>query len=226
MYKYPKTIDNLIQCYKKLPTIGEKTAIRLALATIDLEEDVINIFSKALVDSKSKIKKCIKCNNFTEDDLCDICKDYSRDSSLLCVVDDSKSIVQFERSGAFLGFYYVLNGLISSDNNYDPEALKIEKLLDIINERNVKEVIIAVKPSIEGETTSLYISKILEKKDLKVSRIALGIPLGADMDYVDSLTLELALENRKEINNNQFINKLYFSYYLLVIMCLRNYLLF
>lgn len=202
MYKYPKTIDSLIQCYKKLPTIGEKTAIRLALATIDLDEDVINIFSKALIDSKSKIKKCIKCNNYTEEDLCDICCDESRDSSLLCVVDDPKSIVQFERSGVFSGFYYVLNGLISSDNNYDPESLKIENLISIIDINKVKEVIIAVKPSIEGETTSLYISKLLENKDLKVTRIALGIPLGADMDYVDSLTLELALENRKEINNN------------------------
>ena len=202
MYKYPKTIDNLIQCYKKLPTIGEKTAVRLALATLELDEDVINIFSKSLLDCKSKIKRCIKCNNFTEDDLCDICKDEFRDSSLLCVVDDPKSIVHFERSGAFSGFYYVLNGLISSDNNYDPEALKIENLFSLIDENKVTEVIIAVKPSIEGETTSLYISKILEKKDLIVTRIALGIPLGADMDYVDSLTLELALENRKKINNN------------------------
>ena len=202
MYKYPKTIDNLIQCYKKLPTIGEKTAIRLALATLDLDSDIIDVFSRSLLDSKSKIKKCIKCNNLTEEDLCDICKDDSRDKSILCLVDDPKSIVQFERSGAFSGFYYVLNGLISSDNNYDPEALKIENLINLIDENNVKEVIIAVKPSIEGETTSLYISKILEKKDVMVTRIALGIPLGADMDYVDSLTLELALENRKEINNN------------------------
>lgn len=202
MYKYPKTIDNLIQCYKKLPTIGEKTAIRLALATLELDQDVIDIFSKSLLDSKTKVKRCVKCSNFTEDDLCDICKDTSRDKNLLCVVDDPKSIVQFERSGAFSGFYYVLNGLISSDNNYDPEALKIENLINIIDEYQAKEVIIAVKPSIEGETTSLYISKILEKKDVVVTRIALGIPIGADMDYVDSLTLELAIENRKEINNN------------------------
>ena len=202
MYKYPKTIDNLIQCYKKLPTIGEKTAIRLAIATLELDEDVIDIFSKSLLDSKTKIKRCVKCSNFTEDDLCDICKDTSRDKNLLCVVDDPKSIVQFERSGAFSGFYYVLNGLISSDNNYDPETLKIENLINIIDEYQAKEVIIAVKPSIEGETTSLYISKILEKKDVVVTRIALGIPIGADMDYVDSLTLELAIENRKEINNN------------------------
>ena len=202
MYKYPKTIDSLIQCYKKLPTIGEKTAIRLALATLELDEDVIDIFAKSLVDSKKKVKRCIKCHNYTEDELCDICKDETRDHSLLCVVDDSKSIIHFEKSEAFSGVYYVLNDLISSDNNYDPEALKIENLINNIEENNVKEVILAVKPSVEGETTSLYISKLLEKKDVKVSRIALGIPLGADMDYVDSLTLELALENRKEINNN------------------------
>lgn len=202
MYRYPKTIDNLIQCYKKLPTIGEKTAIRLALATIELDEDIISIFSKSIIDSKNKVKKCLRCNNLTEDDLCDICKDDSRDRSILCVVDDSKSIIQIERSGAFCGVYYVLNGLISSDNNYDPDALKIENLIRLIDEFDIKEIIFAVKPSIEGETTSLYISKILEKKNVIVSRIALGIPLGADMDYVDSLTLELALENRKEINNN------------------------
>ena len=202
MYKYPKTIDNLIQCFKKLPTIGEKTAIRLALATLELDDEVIDIFSNSLIDSKTKIKRCIKCNNLTEDDLCDICKDDLRDKSLICIVDDPKSIVIFERSGAFSGFYYVLNGLISSDNNYDPDVIKINNLISMIDENGVKEVIIAVKPSIEGETTALYISKILEKKDLKVSRIALGIPMGADMDYVDALTLELALENRKEINNN------------------------
>ena len=202
MYKYPKTIDNLIQCYKKLPTIGEKSAVRLALATIDLDNDVIEVFSKSLIDCKSKIKRCCRCNNLTEDDLCDICKDDTRMKNILCVVDDPKSIVHFERSGAFSGFYYVLNGLISSDNNYDPEALKIENLFSLIDENKVTEVIIAVKPSIEGETTALYISKLLENKDVIVSRIALGIPLGADMDYVDSLTLELALENRKEINNN------------------------
>lgn len=202
MYKYPKTIDSLIQCYKKLPTIGEKTAIRLALATLELDEDVIDIFASSLIDSKKKVKRCIKCHNYTEDELCDICKDENRDHSLLCVVDDSKSIIHFEKSEAFSGVYYVLNDLISSDNNYDPEALKIENLISNIEENNVKEVILAVKPSVEGETTSLYISKLLEKKDVKVTRIALGIPLGADMDYVDSLTLELALENRKEINNN------------------------
>lgn len=202
MYRYPKTIDNLIQCYKKLPTIGEKTAIRLALATLDLDEEVIDVFSQSLSDTKTKIKRCFKCHNYTEDDICDICKDETRDHGVLCVVDDVKSIAQFEKSGAYTGVYYVLDSLISSDNNYDPEAIKIENLISVIDNNDVKEIILAVKPSVEGETTSLYISKFLENKNVKVTRIALGIPLGADMDYVDSLTLELALENRKEINNN------------------------
>ena len=201
MYKYPETIDNLIQCYKKLPTIGEKTAIRLALATINLDEEVIDIFSKSILESKTKIKKCIKCNSITEHELCDICNDDMRDKRLLCIVDDVKSIIQIERSGSYLGFYYVLNGLISAENNYDPEIINVSKIIDLIEERKIEEIIVAVKPTIEGETTSLYISKILEKKDLIVTRIALGIPIGADMDYVDSLTLELAMENRKVINN-------------------------
>lgn len=201
MYKYPETIDNLIRCYKKLPTIGEKTAIRLALATINLDEEVIDIFSKSILESKTKIKKCIKCNSITEHELCDICKDDMRDKRLLCIVDDVKSIIQIERSGSYLGFYYVLNGLISAENNYDPEIINVSKINDLIEERKIEEIIVAVKPTIEGETTSLYISKILEKKDLIVTRIALGIPIGADMDYVDSLTLELAMENRKVINN-------------------------
>lgn len=201
MYKYPNTINNLIQCYRKLPTIGEKTAIRLALATIDLNDDVINIFSQSLLDSKQKIKRCKKCNNLTENEFCEICNDINRDKNVLCVVDDPKSIIQIEKSDSFNGQYYVLNGLISAENNYDPETLNLNKMIAYIDEINAKEVIIAVKPSVEGETTSLYISKLLEKKDVIVTRIALGIPIGADMDYVDSLTLELALENRKEICN-------------------------
>lgn len=202
MYKYPNTINNLIQCYKKLPTIGEKTAIRLALATIDLNDEIINIFSQSLLDSKKKIKRCKNCNNLTEEEFCEICNDVNRDKKILCVVDDPKSIIQIEKSDSFNGQYYVLNGLISAENNYDPEMLNLSKMINYIDEINVKEVIIAVKPSVEGETTSLYISKLLEKKDVIVTRIALGIPIGADMDYVDSLTLELALENRKEICNN------------------------
>lgn len=203
MYKYPSTVDNLIKCYKKLPTIGEKTAIRLALASLELDDDVIEVFSTSLLEAKTKIKKCSRCNNITEDEFCDICKDKNRDNKVLCVVDDSKSIVQFEKSESYNGCYYVLNGLISLENNYNPENLNIDKMINIIKQEGVSEIIIAVKPSIEGETTALYISKLLENENVKVTRIALGIPIGADMDYVDSLTLELAMENRKEIINEK-----------------------
>jgi len=203
MYKFPKTIDNLISCYKKLPTIGEKTAIRLALATLDLDEEIVEIFSKSIIESKKKIRRCERCNNITEDILCDICNDDSRDPKILCVVDDPKSIIQIEKSDSYNGLYFVLNGLISMENNYDPDSLNISKMIELIKNERIIEVIIAVKPSVEGETTSLYISKLLENDSVKVSRIALGIPLGADMEYVDSLTLELALENRKEILNEK-----------------------
>ena len=137
-----------------------------------------------------------------EDELCDICKSDSRNKELLCVVEDPKSIILFERIGTFDGYYHVINGLISPLDGINPEDLEIDKLIDRIKNNNIKEVVLAVKPSIEGETTSLYISKKLQDTDVIVSKIAHGVPLGTDIDYVDSLTLELALENRKQIKDN------------------------
>ena len=197
--KYPLTIQNLIECYKKLPGIGEKTAERYALATLELDEDVINLFSTSLLDTKKKIKKCSICNNLTESDICDICKNDDRDKKLLCVVEDPKSIVLFEKIGSYNGLYHVIKGLISPLDGINPEDIELDKLIDRIKNNDIKEVVIAVKPSIEGETTSLYISKLLKDTDVIVSKIAHGVPLGTDIDYVDSLTLELALENRKQI---------------------------
>ena len=197
--KYPLTIQNLIECYKKLPGIGEKTAERYALATLELDEDVINLFSTSLLDTKKKIKKCSICNNLTESDICDICKNDDRDRNLLCVVEDPKSIVLFEKIGSYNGLYHVIKGLISPLDGINPEDIELDKLIDRIKNNDIKEVVIAVKPSIEGETTSLYISKLLKDTDVIVSKIAHGVPLGTDIDYVDSLTLELALENRKQI---------------------------
>ena len=197
--KYPLTLQNLIECYKKLPGIGEKTAERYALATLELNEDVIQLFSKSILDTKTKIRKCKICNNLSEDELCDICKNEDRDKKILCVVEDPKSIILFEKIGTYNGLYHVINGLISPLDGVNPEDVDIDKLINRIVENDIKEVIIAVKPSIEGETTSLYISKLLKDKDVIVSKIAHGVPLGTDIDYVDSLTLELALENRKQI---------------------------
>ena len=195
--KYPQTIQNLIECLKKIPGVGEKTAERYALSILNLDEDVIELFSKTIIDTKTKIKKCIKCNNLTENELCDICLNKNRDSNILCVVEEPKSIILFEKLGTFNGYYHVINGLISPLEGINPEDLDLQKLIDRIKTENIKEVIIAVKPSIEGETTSLYISKMLKDFDVIVTKIAHGVPLGTDIDYVDSLTLELALENRK-----------------------------
>ena len=198
--KYPSTILNLIECFKKIPGIGEKTAERYALAILDLDESIIDKFSSTLLDTKTKIRRCNICNNLSEDDLCDICKNDSRDKNVLCVVEDPKSVIMFEKIGTFNGYYHVINGLISPLDGINPEDLNLDLLIKRIKDNNIKEVIIAVKPSIEGETTALYISKLLKDTDVVVSKIAHGVPIGTEIDYVDSLTLELALENRKKID--------------------------
>lgn len=198
---YPETINNLIECCKKLPGIGEKSAERMALCCLEMDDELIELFADSLTSLKKKIKRCKKCNHLTENELCNICSNNSRDENIICVVEDTKNVIQFERIGSYHGLYHVLDGLISPLDNVNPEDLNIKSLIDRIENENIKEIIIAVKPSIEGETTSLYISKLLQDKNVIVSKIAYGVPLGADMDYVDSLTLELALEERKNINN-------------------------
>ena len=197
---YPKTILNLIECFKKFPGIGEKTAERLALSSINMDDDIINLFSKSLKDGKTKIKKCSRCGSLTEDDLCQICKDENRDRKTLCVVEECKNVILFEKIGTFRGIYHVLGGLISPLDGINPEDIHIDKLIKRIKDENIKEVILAIKPSVEGETTTLYIRKMLEGTDVKISKIAHGIPMGADIDYIDPLTIEMAIEDRTTIS--------------------------
>ena len=199
--KYPSTIQNLIECFKRLPGIGEKTAERLALSVLDIDEDTIKLFSSSLKDSKTKIKRCKKCNNLSEDELCEICKNKSRNKELLCVVEEPKNVVLLEKLNIFDGYYHVLDGLISPIDGINPEDINLTSLIERVKNEKIKEIILALKPSVEGETTSLYISKVLEGTDVKITKIAHGIPLGAEIDYVDSLTLEMALENRMDITN-------------------------
>ena len=192
--KYPTTILNLIECLKKFPGIGEKTAERLALSLLDMEDDVLDLFSNSLKDIKTKIKRCSICNNLSEEDKCEICKNKDRNSKTICVVEEPKNVILFENLNIFDGYYHVLDGLISPIDGINPEDINIASLIDRVKKDKVTELILALKPSVEGETTSLYISKLLEKTDVKITKIAYGIPMGAEMDYVDSLTLELALE--------------------------------
>jgi recombination protein RecR len=198
--KYPTTINNLIECFKKLPGIGEKSAERMALSTLNMDEEILTLFSESLLNIKTKIKRCKECNNLSEEDLCEICKSSNRNRKIICVVEDPKNVILFEKVGTYHGLYHVLDGLISPLENVNPEDINIDKLIERIKNNDIEEVILAVKPSIQGETTSLYISKLLEKTNVKVSKIAHGIPLGVEMEYIDALTLELALEDRTSIS--------------------------
>lgn len=198
--KYPTTLNNLIECCKKFPGVGEKTAERMALSTLQMDDEILNLFSISLNEVKQKITHCKKCNNLSEGDLCEICKMKNRDESTICIVEEPKDIIVFEKMGSYKGLYHVLGGLISPLDGINPDDLNISTLMDRIEKEQIKEIIIAVKPSIEGETTSLYISKLLENKKIKITKIAHGIPIGVDMEYLDNLTLELAIENRTEVS--------------------------
>ncbi|MBE6157709.1 MAG: recombination protein RecR [Firmicutes bacterium] len=196
---YPDSIQSLIESFKCLPGIGEKTAERLAFAILDLEDEQIELFSQTLGEVKNNIHLCSKCNTLTENDLCFICSDNSRNDDILCVVEDTKNVFLFEKLGVFTGKYHVLQGLISPLDGINPEDIGLDKLIDRIKNEKFKEIILAFKPSIEGETTALYINKILDGMGITITRLASGVPIGADMEYVDSLTLERALNDRKKI---------------------------
>lgn len=196
---YPNCIRNLIDCLKNLPGIGEKSAERLAYSIINFEKETIDDFATALIDIKN-IKRCPVCNNITDLDICNICSDSSRSYDTIFVVEKPKDVVLFEKMGNYKGKYHVLGGLISPLEGINPEDIKISELVNRVKENNVSEVIIVLKPSIEGETTMQYINKILSKYDVKVSKIPIGIPMGTDIEYIDSMTLEMAFEDRKDIS--------------------------
>lgn len=197
---YPDSLKSLIETFKYLPGIGEKTAERFAFSILDLDDDQVDLFCNNLISVKKNIHKCNVCNLLTENDVCYICADDYRDQNTLCIVEDAKSAFLFEKLGMFKGKYHILDGLISPLDGINPEDIGLDKLLDRIYKDKYSELIFAFKPSIEGETTALYIKKILDDMDIKITRLASGVPIGADMEYVDSLTLERALNDRKEIS--------------------------
>ena len=196
---YPESLKNLIESFKLLPGIGEKTAERLAFYLINEDIEKTDFFANSIKEAKEKIKRCSICNSITDKDICDICNNNLRTKEVLCIVEDPKSIFLFEKIGTYNGEYHVINGLISPVEGIDPDDIGLEKLIKRINSSNFQEIIIAVKPSIEGETTALYIKKIIEGMNIKVTRIASGIPIGTDIEYIDTMTLERALNDRKEI---------------------------
>ncbi len=196
---YPKSIRDLIDCFKYLPGIGDKSAERMTFSMLNLPAEKINEFINTITNIRDNVKKCEICGNLCEDNICNICSNLSRNKKIIFVVEKAKDIYLFEKLGIYNGVYHVLEGLISPIDGIHPEDLKINELKERIKNDNVEEIILALKPSIEGETTMQYLKKILSDFNVKISKIATGVPLGMDMEYIDTLTLELALEERKDI---------------------------
>lgn len=199
--KYPKTLEQLIEYFELFPGIGKKNAERLAFSLLNMDDDQLINFSENIKNVKKNIKKCVVCNNLTEEnDKCVICLDENRNKEVLCVVENVKNLKLFEEAGVFNGYYHVLEGLISPLNGINPEDIKINQLINRIKTENIKEVILALNPSVEGETTSLYILKMLEGMDVSVTKIASGIPAGVDMEYLDPITIAQAMQGRNKIS--------------------------
>ena len=197
---YPNSIKNLIDSFKNLPGIGDKTAERLAFSVLSFDEDMMTNFANSIVDVRDKIEKCTICNNIAEGDKCSICANSSRKGDTVFVVEKAKDVLLFEKLGIYDGLYHVLGGVISPMDGIGPDDININTLINRIEVGEIKEVILALKPNLEGETTMQYIIKVLSRYDVHVSKLATGVPMGTDIEYIDSLTLEMALEQRKSVN--------------------------
>ncbi|HEY8363019.1 MAG TPA: recombination mediator RecR [Tissierellaceae bacterium] len=199
MEQYPVPIANLIEQLSKLPGIGKKTAQRLAFYILEMDKLEVEKLSKAIIEAKEKIRLCSVCCNLTDEDPCYICKDENRDSSTICVVEGPKDIIAMEKSNEYKGKYHVLHGVISPIDNVGPDDIKVKELLDRLKDGTVQEVILATNPTVEGEATAIYLSKLIKPLGIKVTRIAHGIPVGGDLDYFDEVTISKAMENRREL---------------------------
>ncbi|MEA3471295.1 MAG: recombination mediator RecR [Thermodesulfobacteriota bacterium] len=198
MTGYAAPIRHLIEELSRFPGIGEKTATRLATFILrSSEEDAVRL-AESIVEVKRKIRFCARCFNLSEKELCEICSDPTRDNNSICVVEDPDSLVAIEESGSFRGTYHVLHGVLSPVDGIGPDNLRIHELIDRVSEGKVSEIILATNPSVQGESTALLITKLLQGKDVTITRIALGIPVGGDLKYVDKMTMAKAMEFRRE----------------------------
>ena len=196
---YSESVNKLIKQFEKLPGIGHKTAVRLAFYVLESSMENAKEMAEAIVDAKSKVKFCSKCFNLTEQDPCTICMDKKRDNSVICVVENVKDVTAMEKTHEYNGYYHVLHGSISPMNNITAADIKIKELLERLKDDEVKEVILATNPTIEGETTAMYISRLIKPLDISVTRIAAGLPVGSDIEYTDEITLIKALEGRRKM---------------------------
>lgn len=193
---FSASIEKLIEEFEKLPSIGHKTAVRLAFHMLNSSLEDCEQFANTIIDTKKNLKYCSVCNNITDTDPCPICSNAKRNQEVICVVEDVRDIVQIEKTHEYNGVYHVLNGVISPMNGIGPNDIKLKELMTRIGSGEVKELILATNPNVEGEATAMYISKLVKPFDIKTTRIAHGIPIGGDLEYVDEVTLAKALENR------------------------------
>lgn len=196
---YSPSIEKLIEAFQKLPSIGEKSAVRLAFYILNSSEDETNKFIKSIQDAKKNLKFCSKCFNISDTDPCPICSNPARDQTKICVVEDVKDVVAMEKTHEYRGLYHVLHGSISPMNNISAGDIKIKELLQRLSDDKIKEVILATNPTVEGEATAMYISRLIKPLGISVTRIAHGIPVGGDLEYTDEITLIKALEGRREM---------------------------
>ncbi len=198
MSRLPKSLEDLITHFSRLPGVGPKTAARLAFYVLGSEEKDVSDFAKTLQDVKANIRECERCFNISEKPLCGICEDTTRDASLVCVVEEPLDIIAIEKTGNFRGIYHVLGGALSPLNGVSPENLTIKNLLEKVAGGAVQELVIATNANIEGEATAMYIAKELHGTPVKVTRPASGLPFGSDLEYTDEFTLTQAMNNRRE----------------------------
>ena len=199
MAEYIEALQRLSEQFGRLEGVGKKTAMRMAFSVLELENEEAEDFANAILDAKAKIHLCPICQNLTDKDICGICADENRDHGLVCVVSDAKTAIAMEKVREFKGVYHVLHGLISPMNGVTPDHLKIKELLARVGEGEIDEVIVCTNPTVEGEATAMYLSKLLRPLGVKVTRLAYGVPMGADLEYADEVTLFRALEGRREL---------------------------
>lgn len=199
MSYYSPSIEKLIESFEKLPSIGNKTAVRLAFYMLNASKEETDSFIKSIQDAKNNLKLCSKCYNISDNDPCEICSNAQRDQSKICVVEDVKDVVAIEKIHEYKGLYHVLHGSISPMDGIGPDDIKIKELLSRLMDGSVKEVILATNPKVEGEATAMYISKLIKPMGVKATRLAHGIPVGGDLEYTDEFTLGKAFEGRTEL---------------------------
>ena len=199
MSGFTPSLDRLIEQFAKLPSVGKKSAQRLAFHVLSMTDAEANAFTQTIEKARSSIKRCEICCNLTDTNICSVCSSQSRDKSVICVVEDPRDVIAIERTHEFNGLYHVLHGVISPMNDINPEDICIKELLLRLGDDTVTEVIMATNPTVEGEATSMYISRLIKPLGVNVSRLAYGVPVGADLEYADEFTLIRALEGRKEL---------------------------